>query len=301
MLLPPDHIDLDRLRGEIDTYYARYDTAGAPFAFVPLGEDSWAFRHGSLWVSLRRDLRGHVPGAYEAARLLRESGLRFVLAPLAGVDGRVVRGDPDCPVVIFPYTELAQLSPETVTAGDAAVIVEMLARVHKAWIPAHLPRESFAIDFDTDLAAAMDFAAGLAPTSGYPARLHRLLRRHRRLLANLRAELAELGRVCAAADDSFVLTHGEPSAANILRGAEGLMLADWGGAMWGPAERDWFHVSRTLGIEVPPCRKPVLDFYRIRWRLSEIAEYASRFRKPCANDAEDAAMWGRLLRYLPER
>ncbi|MEU5538477.1 phosphotransferase [Streptomyces sp. NPDC020362] len=305
MLLPPDDVDLDRLGREIDLHYG---AEPRPFEFVPLGEDSWSFRRGALWVSLRRDLRGHVPGAYQAAYVLDRSGATRVLAPLMGADGRIVRTVGRYPVVVFPYRELEQLAPNSVTAEDATAIVTLIEQVHRAGtavVPAaQLPCESYEIAFRDDLTAALDFADAPPPAdNGLPARLHRLLRTHRDAIRAMLHELAELAAVCAAQSEPFVLTHGEPSAANILRGADGLVLADWGGALWGPPERDWFHVRRTLGIDVPDCREPLLDFYRVRWVLSEIAEYTTRFRAPRAydtEDAEDVAMWGRLLRYLPE-
>ncbi|WP_192582225.1 phosphotransferase [Streptomyces triticiradicis] len=305
MLLPPDDVDLDQLGREIDLHY---DADPQPFEFVPLGEDSWSFRRGALWVSLRRDLRGHVPGAYHAAHLLERSGTARVLAPLMGADGRIVRTVGRYPVVVFPYRELEQLTPHGITADDATAVVTLLDQVHRAGKAAlaatELPCESYEIAFRDDLTAALDFAdAPPAVGNGYRARLHRLLRTHRDAIRAMLRELADLAAVCAAQGEPFVLTHGEPSAANILRGADGLVLADWGGALWGPPERDWFHVRRTLGIDVPDCRRPFLDFYRVRWVLSEIAEYATRFGAPRADgaeDAEDVAMWGRLLRYLPE-
>jgi spectinomycin phosphotransferase len=298
LLLPPVEVDVDRLRSAVED---QYGAVAAPLRFVPLGEDSWAFRLGPLWLSLRRDLRGHVPGAYAAAHLLARSGLDFVLAPLAGADGRLVRQVEGRPLVVFPYRDISQLSAGGVSAEEARAVVAMLTTVHRADVPADLPREGFSLPFEADLDEAQSFADGPEPAAGYPRRLHRLLGGHRDTLKALRAKAAELGERCRASASGFVLTHGEPSDANVLRGPAGLILADWGGAMWGPPERDWFHVVRTLGIEVPACRDAELDFYRVRWRLSEIAEYATRFRRPCDEDAEDAAMWGRLLRYLPER
>ena len=69
--------------------------------------------------------------------------------------------------------------------------------------------------------------------------------------------------------------------------------------MWGPPERDWFHVGRTTGRAFAG-RPEFFRFYELRWALSEITEYVGRLTKPHDGNADDRAMWGRLLRYLPE-
>ncbi|MEU2900447.1 phosphotransferase family protein [Streptomyces sp. NPDC001273] len=298
MLLPPEDVDLHELERSVAS---QYEGATGPLEFVPLGEDSWAFRLGGLWVSLRRDLRGHVPAAYRVATLLRESGLRYVLAPLTGADGRTVRAVGGYPVVVFPLVGAEQVGRSRLVRDELERITSMVAQVHSTQVPHDLPTEDFTLSFDADLDSATAFADGPEPDGGYPARLFRLLRAHREQLIALRSEIAELGRHCAGAADILGITHGEPSAANVLRTAEGFILADWGGAMVGPPERDWFHVGRTLGIDVAErCRPEFLRFYEIRWVLSEIAEYSSRFMRNCAGDREDEAMWGRLLKYLPD-
>jgi len=68
--------------------------------------------------------------------------------------------------------------------------------------------------------------------------------------------------------------------------------------MWGPPERDWSHVERTLFV-APSCRPSFRRLYDIRWILSEVAEYASVLAEPHAGDDDDRAMWDRLTRYLP--
>lgn len=300
MLLPPDHVDSDELRNAVVAGYGR--NVGS-LEFRPLGEDSWAFASEDLWISVRRDLRGHTPGAYAAAARLRDAGLGRVLAPLAGTDGAVVRTVSGSPVVVFPLVDAVQTDPEAVTDEEFEDIVGMIGEVHGARVPAELPTEDFTLGFAADLDAALDFADGPGPAgSGLPARLHRLLGTHRDRLDELCAERAESARRCGsdrALLEGFGLTHGEPSAPNVLRTSDGFLLADWGGAMWGPPERDWFHVLRTFG-RTPPCRPEVLRFYELRWILSEISEYATILRAAPAENRETAAMWQRLTRYLPE-
>ena len=297
MLLPPGHVAAEALRTLVEE---RYGVRDAPLEFQPLGEDSWAFRCGHLWVSVRRDLRGHVPGAYQAATELRRAGLRRVLAPLPDAEGTVVHTVCDTPVVVFPLVNAVQTDPRKVTAAEWEQIVTLVGEVHWQRVTASLPTEDFRLGFEDDLRAALEFADGPAPTGTVvPRRLHALLRAHRAYLDRLCRLHRELAGRCAADDTPPVLTHGEPSAPNVLRAADGFLLADWGGARWGPPERDWFHLLRTFG-DAPACRADFLRFYDVKWILSEVAEYATVLRRTTVEDEDARAMWRRLTRYLPE-
>jgi aminoglycoside phosphotransferase (APT) family kinase protein len=94
-----------------------------------------------------------------------------------------------------------------------------------------------------------------------------------------------------------VLTHGEPDPPNVMITSGGeLLLLDWGDLLRAPPERDALAL-RTLGI-APPSRSHVLRFYELRWILSEVAEYVSRFTSPHTGNAEDLEKRGELARYL---
>ncbi|MFI9322631.1 aminoglycoside phosphotransferase family protein [Kitasatospora aureofaciens] len=278
----------------------QFGASGESLEFVPLGEDSWSYRLGDLWVSVRRDLRGHFPASYEAARIMKDAGLDFVLAPLRGLDGKVSHTIGGFPVVVFPY--VSAVSVDTISLLDHEVdeLVRMMGQVHGTLVSGDLPREDYRISFAEDIAEALAAVRRPAPSGGpFGIRMHALLRKHAEAIAGMVAELDRIGEECAASDDPFVITHGEPGAPNILRGEDGFLFADWGEMMWGPAERDWFHFARTLG-RTPRCRPQFMRFYELRWALNEISEYAGIFLGEHADDAETQAMWRRLLNYLPE-
>ncbi|WP_327169162.1 phosphotransferase [Streptomyces subrutilus] len=273
--------------------------------FFPLGEDSWSYRCGPLWISVRRDLDGHFPGAYEAAVRLRESGMDFVLAPLAGRDGRVVHTVAGLPVVVFAYAERALAASVHPTAAQLDLLCDRLRRIHGFSSPAELgaqvPVEDFRFPFETDLEKALQAALdGAAAERGpYGRRLAELVSVRSDHLAALRREAADVADRCADLwrTERPVLTHGDLSPDNVLFGA-GAEILDWGGAMWAPPERDWSALIRAFGAR-PGGREPFLRFYALRWTLAEIAEYAARFSAPHRGDADDRAMWDRLTRYLP--
>lgn len=296
MLQPPENLDYGAIRHLLD---AEYGAPGVPIQFSPEGEDSWAFRAGDLWVSVRRDLRGHVPAAYEAAFQLLSGGLDFVLAPIAGRDGRIVRSVGRYPVVVFPYRELCDLSQSRPAPAEIACVHELIARLHDASVALDLPAEDYGLPFAGDVDRALRVPDAAPVDSGpYALRLHHLLSHHQAHVAGLLREFSELAAVCRASDGRPVLTHGEPIATNIFRSGDRLLVGDWGDLMWGPPERDWSHVNRTIG-GYPGCRPAFLRLYDIRWILSEIAEYAAIFLESHTDAPDSLAMWQRLQRYLP--
>jgi spectinomycin phosphotransferase len=298
MLSPPDRFDPATLLGLLRDEFGVAETR---LEFVPLGEDSWSYRAGDLWVSVRRDLRGHDPRAYAGATALRESGLPFVLAPLAGASGRIVFRLGPRPVVVFPFVErAAPLDPATATAEERARAARLVARVHAVSLDLDLSTESYRLPFEDDLAAVVAIPDAAPVDSGpFGLRLRRLVALHRDRIESLRAEYEELAGLCRATVAPDTITHGEPLPANFLRTPEGLLLADWSTLAWGPPERDWSHVARTLGPE-PPVRAHARRLYDLWWILSEITEYAVIFRATHDGGADDVAMWGRLTAFLPE-
>lgn len=279
----------------------QYGVSGHDLAFQPMGEDSWAYQYGPLWISVRRDLRGHVPAAYATAAALAQQGLDFVLAPLAGVDGKYTHQIGMLPVVVFPLYPSSSLDREHLDASDLASMTDMIKKVHTGIPIEGLPVEDYRLTFDTDLTEALARAEdNTAPPAGpYDLPVRRTLRHNSGLLTDLLAEAEELGDCCATAGVPMVLTHGEPISSNWIRAGGRILLVDWGEAAWGPPARDWFHMRWAMPF--PSDTEDFFQrFYTIRWCLSEIAEYAAVFTHVHSGNGEDKAMWSRLARYLPD-
>jgi spectinomycin phosphotransferase len=89
--------------------------------------------------------------------------------------------------------------------------------------------------------------------------------------------------------DVWVATHGEPHFANQVVTPDGLWLVDWESLALAPRERDLVDAvdSGVVTVESVGAREPMLELFRLDWRLSEIAEYAAWFRGPHGRGTDD--------------
>ena len=137
-----------------------------------------------------------------------------------------------------------------------------------------------------------------------PAR--RLLARHADAVARAFDTYDALAAEVSSQPERFVLTHGEPHAANTITTDRGVVLVDWDTALIAPPERDlWDLVDEEpsvvaqyealTGIRVD---QDAIELYRLAWDLSEIAVYISDFRQPHERTEDMSETWQNLQHYL---
>lgn len=296
MLLPDPSIDV----GELAALIAREadEDVGTP-SFEPVGGDSWNYRAGEWWVSVRRDRQRHVPACYEAARELRDNGLEFVLAPIRGRSGQVVLDLRGRPVVVSRHVSGTTSFPDGLTETGTSALRNAVDRLHAATVAAPVPHETFDLPFEAELDAALARAQSGATAAGpLGAEVAALLDRNGPRIDQWRDEIRSCQKDCRAENGPFVLTHAEPAPPNVMitDGGE-LLLLDWGDLLWAPPERDARGLAE-VGI-VLGGRPHVERFYELRWTLGEVAEYADRLTRPHEGNAEDLEKRRELGRYLP--
>lgn len=295
MLLADPSVDVASLA---ELLAIEFDSERLTPAFVPVGGDSWCYRAGPWWISVRRDRQGHFPANYEAARELRDAGYEFVLAPVRGRSGHVVHSVGGRPVVVSQFVESRVNSRD----GLARVHLDALARaveeLHSARVSADVRAESFDLPFADELEEAIARAvAGSGSAGPFAEDVSDLVRRNSARVSDWREEIAVCQERSRASPGELVLTHGEPEPPNlIITPDDELLLLDWGDLLKAPPERDALSL-RSLGI-ARPVRRDVLRFYELRWILSEVTEYVSRFTNPHEGNAEDHDKRRELARYL---
>lgn len=246
--------------------------------------------------------------AIGASRALKDRGLSFVVAPIPSQAGPVLeRISPRYALAVYPYLVGVSLGFGVYKdMSERLQVTERLVVLHgvDTATAEGLGTETFAIDNRQGLLAAMaDLDADWA-TGPFAAATRLQLRSEaagvRRLLDHFDV-LADRARARPQ-----VITHGEPHRGNILWVEGEAMLVDWDTALAAPAERDLWMVADADG-EVAGAYQAatgravetwMLDLYRLRWDLIEIAGYVTLFRRPHGDDANTRNAWVNLKDHM---
>jgi spectinomycin phosphotransferase/16S rRNA (guanine(1405)-N(7))-methyltransferase len=325
VLAPPDDLPEPLLTSALARSWGLAVTA-ARYRPVGWGSHHWdvADPSGRRWFVTADDLEqkrlsdqdplearfARLRASLAAACDLRDCGRSFVVAPVLAGDGEpVARVGARFAVAVYPFVDGQAFEwGEFPTPEHRLAVLALLAAVHTA--PAAARRHALADDFTLpqrgELEAACDPAREAPDRGPYARAASLLLRRHAAPVRRLLARYDELARRARAMPGRTVLTHGEPHPGNTMRTADGWVLMDWDTVLVAPPERDLWHLDRGDAFEAyarATGTSPLpwlLDLYRLRWDLTDLALYASDFRRPHARTADDDKSW-ELLNSLVRR
>ena len=318
MLTPPGGLAERDLAAVLRRHW---DIEAAELSYVPVGWGShhWVLtgRDGSMHfvtvdeLDARRDsadepldaVAARLAAAFDAARALADSGGAFVVAPLPGEDGGLTARVTDAfTATVHPFVEGESYAwGHPMTAEHRAALLAMVVEVHAA--PAAVrdraPADDYALQHRDALEAALRESGSqrAGSTGPYAARVARLVADHATVLRTALATYDDLvDEARRRTDTALVLTHGEPHPGNTMRTDGGWRLVDWDTARVAPPERDLWSMDpgdgsvheayvAATGRELRPA---VLELYRRRWDLSDVAVDVARFRRPHRGTDEDA-------------
>jgi hypothetical protein len=253
---------------------------------------------------------GRLEASLATATALAECGLAFVVAPNRTRAGEVLaRLTNRFSVALYPF-----LDGQSFRWGDFPIehrraMLDLIIPIHTA--PAAALGRAMADDLSIVrrdcLEAALDDPSpdpGASGPYGLPAA--EMVATHRvpvrRQLDRYDALAAHVRSLCTR----HVLTHGEPHPGNTMLGPAGWLLIDWDTVLVAPAERDLWDLDpgdgsilaayqRATGIAPEPA---ALEFYRLRWDLTDIALNVCQFRSPHVGDANDDKAFAGLAALL---
>jgi hypothetical protein len=246
---------------------------------------------------------GLLRAALSTALDLRDCGASYVIAPIPTPAGEpLVLTDRRMGVALYPY-----VAGESFSWGDFSTpahrrgILDLVIALHTAPAGArrHAMAEDFAVPHRDELELAID-GNGVGWEGGPYASLAAALlaenaAKIRRLLARY-DDLAQQGR---RRPGHMVLTHGEPHPGNTMLTPAGWVLIDWDTVLLAPPERDLWMLDPGDGSIISAYADatgttplpPLLDLYRIRWDVADIALDVSRFRAPHSGSQDDQESW----------
>jgi hypothetical protein len=258
---------------------------------------------------------GRLRGALATAMDLRGCGYPFVVAPVAARDGEpLARVGSRFGVAVYPFIDGQSFEwGEFSSPAHRLGVLDMLAAVHAA--PAAACRnalaDDFAVPYRDAVEAACDSAAVIADCGPYARPAALLIQRNAAPIRRLLRRYDQLVTRARSASTGTVLTHGEPHPGNTMRTAGGWLLIDWDTALVAPRERDLWSLDpgdRTMlaayasatGVRPQPF---LLDLYRLRWDLADIAADVARFRRPHPGSIDDDESWellSSLIRHVSD-
>lgn len=253
--------------------------------------------------------------ALRTAASLRDAGLEFVHAPTPGRDGGLLARTADYAVWLHVYlTGTSEPYGAIASDPDRCRLLGMLGRMHAAGrqiSPDLPPRETLAIPVRRQFFLALGQLEQPWTVGPYSERARQALFNHAEQIHAAFTRYDALVPAVAAGSDSWVVTHGEPHAANLMRiDGDALVLIDWDTAALAPRERDlWMVEPRDDAdkaayacaggtTEIDPL---AMELYRTLWTLSELTLYTADFRAPHAEDANTRVAWDAFLSELPTR
>lgn len=323
VLSPPDDLAEETLAAALARGWS-LDVASTTYRPVGFGSHHWDVLDsgGRRWfgtvddlTTKRLTLAEPLGGAFDRLRAalataaaLRESGRRFVVAPVPTVDGRpVVRVGERYAMALYPFVTGRSFRWQDSTPEHPAAVLDLLLAVHAAPVDVrrHAMVDDFAIPHRDEVDAALDSGATVEERGPYSRATADLLAGNtavRRLLARY----DDLVGQARAAPDRAVLTHGEPHPGNTMLTDGGWLLIDWDTTLVAPPERDLWDLdpgdgsvleayAAATGVRPLPS---MIEMHRIRWDLSDIACEVSRFRGRHTGSADDDKGWDILRSHV---
>jgi spectinomycin phosphotransferase len=247
--------------------------------------------------------------ALGTAAALCEAGLTFVHGPRRRADGHTVASMGDFAVSVFAFLDgTSHPYGEFPNDNLRRRVLRALGRVHTttASVPTDLPRRDTLElpNRSTFEAARQDLGRGWS-SGPYAEPTRALVRDSIERIDQRLARYDALTLTVLSTSDSWVVTHGEPHAANVMTTVDGgLALIDWDTVALAPPERDlWMIEPRDeeewAAYGFASDADPVaMELYRLWWDLSEICGYTAEFHAPHVDDENTRVSWRSLRQYL---
>ncbi len=227
----------------------------------------------------------------------------FIVAPVPSLDGAVLLpAGEGFAAAVYPLLEGESFRWGPFRYDDQlAAVVAMLISLHGAALgrAAGAPVEEFRVQRRDELELA--FGGGRPrPRTAVPFSLP-LAELISRNVPAVRAALHNYDELVAnvAPSTPRVLTHGEPHAGNTMLTIDGWKLIDWDTAAFAPPERDLWNLDPGDGSVLSMYadatghlpRRALLELYRLRSDLDDIALCAADLRTDHVEDANTAMSW----------
>ena len=299
-----------------------YELPLQTLTFFPEGEDSYGyiavsetgekyFVKASMCV-----LNSRLKAAYH---LRYRGSVKSVVAPLETQDGLLSIAWQDFQVALFPFIEgksrwdLWKVGKDF-TDTQLSQTAALLATIHNCTDSvdlAYLSIAEYNLPLREELYVVLEAPREISPQNGYQQQLLDAIADYRSNIFQTLERYDNLGRLAAARQTPFVITHGDPTPGNLIIDAENrLHIIDWDGVCLGPPEKDLvsftgerfevvlesYLTERRNGAAL---HADIFGFYIYEWTLNEIRDYGTKILFKNSDAQQNAYDWESLQDYLP--
>ena len=253
--------------------------------------------------------------SFDTAVGLRDAGLDFVVAPIPAGRGETVRRlGPRHTIALFPFVDGEAGHFGEHDPSERASVLTMLAELHAATPAVASMARSIVLDPPSHPPSRRRLEAALQELNepwvggpfSEPAR--QALAEHAADVMELLGLSDRLAADVAGRSSTWVATHGEPHAGNVMRAGESRLLVDWDTVALSPPERDLWMVVRdaaeatiyadATGHELDPT---AVNLFRLTWDLEDLASYTHVFRTPHRHSEDTVIAFGALTSCVTSR
>jgi len=208
-------------------------------------------------------------------------------------------------VALYPYVDGRSYSwGDSPTPAHRRGILDVLVALHR--VPPTALRHPVTDDFAVPHRDELELTYGNGHAGGesgpYATRTSKLLAENAHRIGRLLVRYDDLVTQSRRRPHRAVITHGEPHPGNTLLTSVGWVLVDWDTVMVAPAERDLWSLDPGDGSIIRAYADatgtrawpPMLELYRLRWDLADIAAYVSQFRAPHSDSPDNEKSWDNL-------
>jgi spectinomycin phosphotransferase len=269
--------------------------------FLPIGNDTRSFvyridvRGGGLYFLKLRAGEPYLP-SLGIPRLLRDGGLREVVAPLPARGGSLFGQIDQYTLLLYPFVSGDSAMQRGMSEAQWHAHGTALRQVHDTPVPpalaALLPRETWV---PASLAHLIHShrqlcAAGLVFDDSVRTEALVFWLARRATIERAIAQVQTMGAKLVDAGLPLVLCHADIHTANIMVDDAGqLHYVDWDAPMFAPKERDMkFVIGTQIGDPVTPAQEAAflagygatpldrraLAYFRTEWIIEDFADYA---------------------------
>lgn len=289
-MLSEPKIDRSSLKNTLED---KYGIRIINLTFVPKGEVSWNYKvacedGNTYFLKIHADTELPNSRFDLIYNLFAKAGIKNIIHPIKTTQDETLFYWDKFPAVLFNYVNGVNGFEKPFTDEQQIKIGQVLGQLHKAKdkIGEYPVKEKFEFTHKEELLRNLEEMNDInSQDNKYKTELMQLFGQYKVQVLNQLRLLEELGGRLREQSHDFVICHGDIHKGNILvDNQDEVYFIDWDNPIFAPKEKDLNYFKKddlvlkgyTEVFGVFNINPYVIEFYNMRWTLSEIEDWSSR-------------------------